>query len=218
MKLSKKTLAVLKNFAGVNQSIVIKSGNQLQTISNLKDMFAKVEVEETFEKDFAIYDLNEFLGVVGLFEDPDFDFQESSVVISQGNQKQQYFYADPSVITTPPENGVNLPSVEVNGGITKEQLQTLVKAASANAATEMTFENGSVKVHDKTKPNSNSFEINDVADAEQNYSLSIGVEKLKMVVDDYDIEICSKGLSRFIGTTSGIEYFVALQPDGKYGS
>lgn len=218
MKLSKKTLAILKNFAGINQSIVINEGNQLQTISNLKDMFAKVEVEETFPQNFAIYDLNEFLGVVGLFEDPELDFQESSVTISQGNQKQQYFYADPSVITTPPENGVNLPSVEVKGVVTKEELQTLVKAAAANAATEMTFENGNVKVHDKSKPNSNSFEIKEIADADQNYALSIGVEKLKMVVDDYQIEICSKGLSRFIGSTSGIEYFVALQPDGKYGS
>jgi len=218
MKLSKKTQAILKNFAGINQSIIIKSGNQLQTISNVKDVFAKVEIEETFDRDFAIYDLNEFLGVVGLFEDPDLDFQESHVVISEGEQEQNYFYADPSIITAPPENGVTLPSTEVTAKITKEQLQTLVKAASANAATDLTFENGTVKVHDKTKPNSNSFQIKSVADHNVDYSLSISVEKMKMVVDDYDVNICSKGLSQFSGSTSGINYFVALQPDGKYGS
>ena len=77
MKLSKKTLAILKNFATINQSIVVKPGNKLETISNVKDVFAKVEVEETFENNFAIYDLNEFLGVVSLFEDPDFEFSNA---------------------------------------------------------------------------------------------------------------------------------------------
>ena len=215
MKLSKRTQAILKNFAGINQSIVIEPGNKLQTISNVKDIFAKAEIEETFDKKVSIYDVNEFLGVISLFEDPELEFSDNSVTIIQGKMKQTYYYADASVITTPPENGVNLPSVEVKGKLSREQLQSIIKAASLNQSQAMTFTNGNVKVWNNAVANSNTFEIEGIADHNADYELSIAVEKLKMVADDYDIEICSKGLTRFIGTQE-LEYFVALMPNGRY--
>lgn len=217
MKLSKRTQAILKNFAGINQSIVIEPGNKLQTISNVKDVFAKAEVEETFEKKVGLYDVNEFLSVVSLFEDPELEFGDNSVVIKQGSMKQVYYYADPSVITTPPEKGVNLPSTEVKASLSREQLQSLIKAAALNDATSLTFTNGNAKVWNSNVANSNTFEVENVADHEVDYELSVAVEKLKMVADDYNISICAKGLSHFQGTQN-IEYFVALQPNGKYGS
>jgi hypothetical protein len=217
MKLSKKTLAVLKNFAAINQSIVVKPGSIIETISNVKDIFAKITVEETFEKGFAIYDLNEFLGVVSLFEDPDFEFNDGQVIISQGKMKQKYYYADPAVITSPPEKGVTLPSVEVKASMQKEQWGVAIRAASANNASTLTFTNGDIIIHDKGVPNSNNFAFEKVASHDVDYNLSISVEKLKMIMDDYDIEVCSKGLARFSGA-QGIDYFIALLPDGKYGS
>ena len=217
MKLSKKTLAILKNFATINQSIVVKPGNKLETISNVKDIFAKVDVDETFEKTFAIYDLNEFLGVVSLFEDPDFEFGDGEVIISQGKMKQKYYYADPAIITAPPEKGVTLPSVEVKAAMNKEQWGVAVRAASANNASTLTFTNGNILLHDKGVPNSNNFVFEGVASHEVDYNLSIAVEKLKMIMEDYEVEVCSKGLARFNGA-QGIEYFIALLPDGSYGS
>lgn len=216
MKLSKRTQAILKNFAGINQSIVIEPGNKIQTISNVKDVFAKAEIEENFDKTVSIYDLNEFLNVVSLFEDPELVFQDNCVTISEGKMKQVYFYADPSVITRPPEKGVNLPSVEVQAKLTREQIQSLIRAASLNDASSLTFTNGNVKVWNATVSNSNTFEIEGVADHTVDYELSVAVEKLKMVADDYNINICAKGLSHFSGT-QGIEYYVALQPNGRYG-
>lgn len=215
MKLSKRTQAILKNFAGINQSIVIKPGNNLETISNVKDVFAKAVIEETFDKTVAIYDLNEFLGTMSLFEDADLAFEDNAVKMQQGNMKQTYYYADASVITTPPEKGVTLPSVEVNAKLNREQLQSLIKAASLNGASSLTFTDGNAKVWNSAISNSNSFEIEHVGSTDANYELSIAVEKLKMVADDYDIEICSKGLAHFKGTQD-IEYYVALTPDGKY--
>lgn len=216
MKLTKRTQAILKNFAGINQSIIIEPGNKLQTISNVKDVFAKAEIEETFEQTVAIYDVNEFLNVVSLFEDPDLEFTENSVKISQGNMKQVYYYADPGIITRPPAKGVNLPSVEVEAKLSREQIQSLIKAAGLNDATSLTFTNGNVKVWNANVANSNVFEIEGVANHNADYELSVAVEKLKMVADDYNINICAKGLSHFEGT-QGIEYFVALQPNGRYG-
>ena len=216
MKLSKRTQAILKNFAGINQSIVINPGKVLQTISNVKDVFAKAEIEETFDTKVSIYDVNEFLGVLSLFEDPELEFTANSVKLSQGNMTQTYYYADASVITQPPEKGVSLPSVEVNASLTREQMMSLVKAAGLNDATSLTFTDGNVKVWNSQSPNANTFQITDVSETNANYELSIAVEKLKMVADDYDIEICAKGLSHFTGKQNSIEYFVALQPNGKY--
>lgn len=217
MKLSKKTLGILKNFSTINQSIVINEGSKLQTISNIKDVFGIADIEESFKQKFAIYDLNEFLGVVSLFEDPDFEFDTTKVIINDGVSEQTYYYADESVITQPPEKGVTLPSTDVTFSLRKEQLQSLVKAASINNASDLTFTNGNVKVHNKSVPNSNSFVIKNVGTSETEYSLSISVDKLKMVADDYVIEVCAKGLAYFKGT-QGIEYYVALQPDSSYGS
>ena len=106
MKLSKTTLATLKNFSTINQSIVIKPGNILETISNVKDIYARSSIEETFDKQVCIYDLNEFLGVVSLFEDPDLELGDESLTLKQGKITQKYFYADPTVVTSPPDNGV----------------------------------------------------------------------------------------------------------------
>jgi len=216
MKLSKRTLAILNNFATINQSIVINPGKKVETISNVKDTFARAEVDEEFPVKVSIYDLKGFLGVVGLFEDPEFDFGDKSVKISEGSSSQTYFYADPSVITQPPEKGVNIPSIEVEAKLSKEQLSKIIRASSINSASDLTFTNGSAVVHDKTVPNSNRFEISDVSQSEGKYDLSIKVEKLKLVSDDYTIKICAKGLAHFEGA-QGINYFIALQPNGSYG-
>ena len=217
MQLSESTLDVLRNFAGINQNLLINPGSTIKTISEAKNVVATADITESFNKGFGIYDLNEFLGVVSLFEDPDFEFNDGEVIISQGSMKQKYFYADPAVITSPPEKGVSLPSVEVTASMKKEQWGVAIRAASANNASTLTFTNGNILLHDKGVPNSNNFVFEGVASHDVDYNLSIAVEKLKMVMDDYNIEVCSKGLARFDGA-QGIEYFIALLPDGKYGS
>lgn len=216
MQLSKRTLAILKNFAGINQSIVISPGNVLQTISNTSDIMAKATIDETFDKKVSIYDLNEFLAVLTVFDEPQIEFGDDAVSIKQDRMKQIYRYADPSIIKQAPEKGITLPSVEVTANLTRDQLQTIIKAASLNSSTSLTFTNGNVKVWDHLTPNSNVFEIEQIANHDVDYSLSIGVEKLKMVADDYEIDICSKGLTHFKGSQS-IEYFIALMPNGTYG-
>ena len=41
MKLSDKTISVLKNFSSINQSILFKEGNKLRTISVMKNILAQ---------------------------------------------------------------------------------------------------------------------------------------------------------------------------------
>ena len=218
MKLSSNTTMVLKNFATINQNLVIKEGSELLTMSSMKNIVAKATVEESFPVEFAIYDLNEFLGTVSLFDlDCDFEFGDDAVIIKDSSAQQKYFYADKSIVATPPEKGITLPSVEVEKTITKENLTRLAKAASINNASDITFTEEGIVVHDKTVPTSNKFTINQKEDSSAKYNLSISVDKLKFIIDDYKVSICAKGLSLFSGA-SGIDYYVALQPDGEYGN
>lgn len=219
MKLSKQTLGILKNFSTINQSIVIKPGNVIQTISDVKDIHARVEVQEEFPCEIAIYDLNEFLGVISLFDSPELDFGDDCVVISEGRQKQTYYYADSSIITQAPAKGVVLPSVEASATVTSEQLSKASKASSINGATHISFKNGDLVVQNKSVPNSNNFVIQEIG-TEGDYELSIGVDKLKMVQCDYNVSVCAKGMAQFVGSIGegeiGISYSVALTTDGYF--
>ncbi len=131
MKLSDNTLAILKNFAGINNSILVKEGNKLRTISVAKNILAEAEIKEEFPRDFAIYDLNQFLNGLSLHQDPDLDFQQSSYLsIREGKRRVKYFFADPNVIISPPEKDITLPTQDVCFQMDSVTLEKLVKAAA----------------------------------------------------------------------------------------
>ena len=110
MKLSDITLELLKNFAGINNSILVKQGNKLRTISVAKNILAEADITEDFPKDVAIYDLNQFLNGLSLHQDPNLDFSEDSyLTIREGKRRVKYFYADPQVIISPPDKEITLP-------------------------------------------------------------------------------------------------------------
>ncbi len=107
MKLSEHTISVLKNFATINQNLVIKEGSELTTMSAMKNIVAKADVEESFDKEVAIYDLNEFLASISLFTNPILEFEDGFVTIKEENNPKnslKYFYSDPSVVTITNKN------------------------------------------------------------------------------------------------------------------
>ena len=214
MKLSKQTLAILKNFASINNNIVINPGNAISTIANTKDLYATTTVEETFEHKISIYDLSEFLNIFNLFDDPELDFDDEKVTIRENNLVQVYTYSDPEIITTPPEKGIKLPSVEIKTQISKENLSKIQKAAMLMSADSISFSNGSILVKDRNT--GNVFSIENSNKYDQNYDLSVAIDKFKMIQDDYEISICSQGLAQFEGA-HGIIYALALNQNGTYG-
>ena len=101
MKLSEHTTSILKNYANINQNLVIKEGSELLTMSSMKNIVAKAEVEETFPKEIAIYDLNEFLTCLSLFKSPVLDFQDTFVTIQEeNNPKNSLKYLPQSFISS----------------------------------------------------------------------------------------------------------------------
>ena len=131
MKLSDKTLTVLKNFAGINNSILVKQGNQLRTMSVAKNFLAHADIDEEFSRQFGVYDLNQFLNGLSLHQDPDLDFtEESYLTIREGKRRVKYFYADPNVIISPPDKAITLPTEDVHFQLESTSLEKLLKAAA----------------------------------------------------------------------------------------
>ena len=220
MKLSNGTINVLKNFSTINQNLVIKEGSDISTMSAMKNIVAKAKVEEAFTKEFAIYDLNEFLSALSLFEKPDLDFQDDYVVITEeGSAKSlKYWYSDPSVVTTPTKD-INMPSNEVQFDFSSDSLAEITKAASVIGAPDMVLEKGKLRVTDKKNTTANDYATElDVPESDVDYKFWFKVENLKLLPGSYSVEVSSKNISRFSNSNVDIEYFIALEPESSYAA
>ena len=221
MKLSDNTLTILKNFAGINNSILVKEGNRLRTISMAKNILAEAEIKEDFPRDFAIYDLNRFLNGLSLHQDPDLDFnQDSYLSIKEGKRRVKYFFADPNVITSPPEKEITLPSEDVTFQLDTTSLEKLLKAAAVYQLPDFSAigEAGVIKlvVRDKKNDTSNEYAIV-VGETEKEFCFNFKVENIKIIPGAYDVVVSSKLLSQFTNTQFNLKYYIALEPDSTFG-
>ena len=221
MKLSEKTLTVLKNFAGINNSILVKEGTQLRTMSVAKNILAEADIEEDFPRQFGVYDLNQFLNGLSLHQDPEMDFSEESyLTIREGRRKVKYFFADPQVIISPPDKQITLPSEDVHFELESSALDKLLKAAAVYQLPDLCVvgEAGVVKlvVRDKKNDTSNSYSV-DVGETDKEFSFNFKVENIKIIPGSYDVVVSSKLLSEFKNSTYNLKYYIALEPDSTFG-
>ena len=220
MKLSDKTISLLKNFSSINQSILFKEGNKLRTISVMKNILAEATVSEEFAKDFGVYDLNQFLNGLSLHQSPELDFKNDGyVVIREGKMRSKYFFADPNVIVTPPEKDITLPSEDVCFEVSTEQLDKLLKAAAVYQLPDISAvgEGGVIKlvVRDKKNDTSNDFAIV-VGETEDQFSFNFKVENIKVLPGTYEVVVSKKLLSRFEAKNHDLTYYIALEPDSTF--
>ena len=221
MKLSDKTLTLLKNFSSINQSILFKKGSSLKTISVMKNILAEATIEEDLPTDFGIYDLNQFLNGLGLHQNPDLDFEnDGHVVIREGRSRTKYFFADPNVIVTPPEKAIQLPSEDVSFELSTDQLEKLLKASAVYQLPDLSAvgENGVVKlvVRDKKNDTSNDYAVV-VGETESTFSFNFKVENIKVLPGTYEVVVSQKLLSRFTSKNHDLTYYIALEPDSTFG-
>ena len=220
MKLSDKTISVLKNFSSINQSILFKEGNKLRTISVMKNILAEATVSEDFSKDFGIYDLNQFLNGLSLHSSPELDFaNDGYVVIREGRSRSKYFFADPNVIVTPPDKAITLPSEDVCFELSTDQLDKLLKAAAVYQLPDISAvgEAGVIKlvVRDKKNDTSNNHEIV-VGETDSEFVFNFKVENIKVLPGTYEVVVSQKLLSRFTSKNHDLTYYIALEPDSTF--
>ena len=219
MYLSQETVTLLKNLSTINQSILIKAGKKLRTMSAMKNILAETEIEEDFDRDVAIYDLNQFLNCLSLIPGSDLSLEENSIVISDGSNSIDYRYSDPSVIVAPPEKELSLPSEDVCVVLTEEHLETVKKAAAVLQIPDVSFmgdgETIYLTVQDKKNSGSNAYKIA-VGETDTVFQFNLKVENLKLLAGDYDVIISSKNLAKFQSHSRPLHYYIALEPDSTY--
>jgi hypothetical protein len=220
MKLSPETITTLKNFASINQSILVKSGSKIRTISVMKNILAEADVKETFPKDFAIYDLKQFLNGLSLHQDPDLDFTNyTHLIIREGKRRVKYFFADPEVIVTPPDKELELPSQDVCFQLEHSQLDKLIKASAVYQLPDLSAvgEAGVVKlvVRDKKNDTSNEFSII-VGETDSEFTFNFKVENIKIIPGTYDVIVSKKLLAKFTNEKYNLNDHIALEPHSNF--
>jgi hypothetical protein len=221
MFLSTETVALLKNFSTINQSILIRSGKKLRTMSVMKNILSEVDIDEEFDRDVAIYDLNQFLNCLSLIPGAEITLEDHAIVISDGTNSIEYRYSDPSVIAAPPEKELKLPSEDVCVVLTEENLDTVKKASAVLQIPDVSLVGDGEKIYltvrDKKNSGSNSYKI-EVGETSNVFQFNLKVENLKLLQGDYDVVISAKNLARFESHARPLVYFIAIEPDSTFTS
>ena len=200
MNISPETLDILRNFSTINSGLTVKEGNELKTVSAMKNIFAKAIVTEDFDKEHSIYDLSEYLGAVSLFDTPNFEFNAEKVTVSEGDNSVQYYYADPQMVISP-QKDINMPDPEITFDIDEGVLDSLLKASSVLSLPDMVLSSdGStvvLTVKDKKNSTSNVF-IKTVAQCNgSTYEMLLRMENIKVIAGDYTVFVSSQGIAQF---------------------
>ena len=215
---------MLKNFSDINMSIEVKAGNTLRTVSVQKNILAQTDIEETFPQDFGVYDLNEFIGVLGLVDSPRLKFEDEYVTIgdSTGRSKVKYFFSSEETLTTP-QKDVTMPEADVKFTLTNDTLNKLKKAASTLGHSEVSISGKdgvlSLSVVESQNSTSNIFSIDVDGEFKPDavFNFIINISNLKMLPGDYDVEISSKLITQFKNKEVNVTYWIALEKSSTFG-
>lgn len=223
MKLSNETLALLKNFSSINSGLEFKQGNKIATMSSGKTVLAKATVKDEFPQSFCVYDLNQFLSVHSLNKDTELDFDDKNIIFKSGRQKIKYRKTEKSMIVTPPEKDLNLPSVDISFSLSEDDLSSILKTAAVLQSPNISVESDGDKVYvvasnvQDSSAHTNSLEVGEGNG--QSFKMVFLTENLKMIPGAYDVEISSKGLSSFKNKNHDIQYWVATEAKySKFGA
>lgn len=224
MELSENTIGILKNYAAINSNIVIKPGNNISTISEAKNILASVDLPEEFTQEIGVYDLNEFLGVLGLVDKPRLKFNDDHVVIgdSSGRSKIRYYFSDKEMLTSPTKPVV-MPEADVKFHLDNDTLNKIKRAASALGHKELSITPSgdncvTLTVTSSDNSTANTFSIDVTGESKTDkYNFIFNISNLKMIAGNYDVDISSKLISQFKNTESPVKYWIALEKNSKYG-
>lgn len=209
MKLDSRTLQILKNFAMINPSMLFREGNVQTTIAPQKSMLARATITEEMPSEFAIYELSRFIGVMSLFDDPELEFSDKRVNITQGKQQVGYTFADPELIVLPPKSSPKVVDPEVVFDLPSENLNATMRALGVLQATHVVIEGDSETIYvgagKPTDKTSDTFKI-EVGSTEHTFKFAFKAEHIKVLPGNYTVQISSKNISHFKG--DDIEYWI----------
>ena len=223
MQLKDTTMKVLQNFASINSNLVVRKGNNIKSMTEARNVVSSATVDQEFDRDFGIYDLNEFLSVINLVDTPTLTFTEECVVISDttGRTKIKYFFSDPEILTSPASD-VKMPDAEVNFTLDADTLGKLKRAASALGHDSLAIEpdGGSLKlsIFDNNNATGNTYSTSIAGSYPEGaeFKLIFNISNFKVIQGDYDVSISSKLVSLFKHSTEDLRYWIALEKTSEW--
>lgn len=220
MKISQETITILKNFATINQSIMIRKGSTLSTMSNMKNIFASAIVREDFPIDFGIYDLNRFVGNLLQYDNPTLEWNDNFVLITDGSRTMKYMKSEESAIISPPEKGIKMPDPDVTIELTNKMVSFMNKMSALNDLPDYSLKTDDGQIYlvatDKKDPDSDEAREPLGVESDNDFNVFFKSENMKLIEGDYDVDISSKLISKFINKNKDIEYYIALESDSKF--
>lgn len=227
MKISQNTISLLQSFNQINSNLLVRPGNRLITRSATGSSQARATVDETFPTQFAIYDLSQFLGLLGVSTDPDIDFGQKNMTIKSSNGGEiEFFYADESLINAPPDSEVNVePTFTFT--LTNNDIQVIQKTSAIVSATMLSVigEKNKVmlKINDPKNTTSNSYK-KELGTTDQQFLARMTIDNFRAIVaDTYDVQVgnaVGKGghkvpVFHFTSTTRKLTYLIAADNTSK---
>ena len=215
MRLSKETYTILKNFAAINSNILIQPGNVLKTVSAGKNIYVEAKVTEDFDIDVPIWDLNKFLGIVSMFNNPDLEFHDTYVVITNGRSSVTYYYSEPSLLTVPTRE-IKMPTTVIRFDLDEKDLNEILKASSVLQVSDLRMVGAdgkfTISVDDSGQSTSNSFEI--VIDENytgKDFEGTVNVSEMKFIPGSYSVELTDTIISKFTHKSLDLSYYIAIK-------
>jgi len=215
--LSQTTLNILKNFATINNGIIIKKGNTLRTISNAENILAAANVEESFPQTFAIYDLNQFIAGLSLFDNPSLVFDNTDyVTIKDGRSRVKYYFSDPEItLKTAPDKSVKYPGSDIQFTLSASDIAAIQKATGIYKLPDLNISSDEeivLSVRDNEIATSNTYDMIVPGTFEGSYSLDLKVENIRLLQGDYQVGVSQYHISEWKHLSHDLTYYIALEP------
>lgn len=222
MKLSDKTVKILKNYSEINSGISIKKGNKLSTISGGPSTLVSVaEIPDEFPQDVNIFNLDKFLAVQSLFSEPEFTFDNEKVLIQSGNRSVEYFYSNVSAIKVP-KKSLPIPDKGIEFDLSAQDFASIKKASSlldykqlhisGNGKTITVEAKRAPDSANNVSPTSGSFKLDTNAATTENFSTTLIIANMKMLEGNYRVRVGDEFV-HFEEKDLGLQYWVIRAAD-----
>lgn len=217
--MEQRTIEIIKSFGDVSKKMLFIEGDVLAVTNAERSIVAIAKLPEQITKEFALYDVSEFLGTYSLFNTPTLEFKEDFVLIADGKNKAKYYYSSKLGIT-------NIYGADIDGvkgdelatfTIEKSDLDTAKKASSVLGLIDLQITDTGVKVvNTEANKMGNEFEIHVSNFNCKNPELLkdgehvLFLTDLVFIPDTYDVTIY-ENITQFKAANGDVNYYVAYK-------
>lgn len=219
MKITEKTKSILKNFAQINPSIYFNGSSEISTIALNQAIVVYAEVPELESFVGGIYDLNKFLAVLSLFQEPNINVNKKQIKITEGNKNIDFTFASRDVIKTPPDGNINFKDPDISIEISWEELEAVLKACNILNLDKICITGDKEKISlgaDNVENNTSDVYNSIIGETDNEFKFVFRADNFKLLNLDYKVSILKDGLAKFESAENKITYFIAVEENSSF--